>query len=74
MTTNNLEVNPFVAKHVIHKCETTTVSGALLVRFPPPPKDPTPCQSLRLIEESGTLSFWDSEKEDGYSLDDGEPT
>jgi hypothetical protein len=35
--------------------------------------DPTVEQSMRIIEISGTLDFWDDPSEDIYSLEDGEP-
>lgn len=33
----------------------------------------TPEQFLRLVENSGTLDFWDDPSEDIYSAHDGEP-
>ncbi|MCH8806643.1 MAG: hypothetical protein IH986_11205 [Planctomycetes bacterium] len=35
--------------------------------------DPTPEQSMRIVEVSGTLDFWDREEENIYTADDGEP-
>ena len=39
----------------------------------PSPSDPTIEQSMRLVELSGTLDFWDRPEEDVYSLADGRP-
>ena len=37
------------------------------------PDDPTPEQSMRIVEVSGTLVFWDRAEEDIYTSEDGEP-
>ncbi len=42
----------------------------IMVSYPP---EPSSAQVLRLIEASGTLSFWDSPAEDIYTPEDGEP-
>jgi len=36
-------------------------------------EDPTSEQVLKLLESSGTLSFWNEPEEDVYTHDDGEP-
>ena len=41
-----------------------------VLSFMTPEEDPNPYECAR---SSGVLAFWDSEKEDVYSLDDGEP-
>ena len=35
--------------------------------------DPTPEQRMRLVEQSGTLDFWNDPAEDGYAEEDGKP-
>ena len=37
------------------------------------PKDPNAAQTMRLIESSGSLEFWENDDEDIYSVEDGEP-
>lgn len=62
----------FVAEHVITSGENTkTVNTAQLIFYPP--ADPTKEQTLRLIEQSGVVDFWDRPEEDGYTKSDGEP-
>lgn len=49
---------------------TSSTNEYIVVRFP---EDPTPEQSMRIVEVSGTLDFWDREEEDIYTSKDGEP-
>jgi hypothetical protein len=56
---------------VIEEPADTIVEAAVpMVRIPTEPDD---AQTLRLIECSGSLDFWNRPEEDGYTADDGEP-
>ena len=57
----------------ISEDETETTRTADLLDAEDPPSDPTPEQTLRLIEISGSFDFWDAPEEDIYSPDDGSP-
>ena len=51
--------------------QTTVIN--VVTAFPTHTSDPTNEQHMKLIEQSGTLDFWDRPEEDIYTLDDGEP-
>jgi len=51
---------------------TRTVRASVESVFPNRPEEPSRSQTLKLVEHSGTLDFWEHEDEDIYSLDDGE--
>ena len=54
------------------EASTFTVQESVVDVFPSPPADATHMQTLRLIEQSGSLDFWNEEGEDIYTHDDGE--
>jgi hypothetical protein len=58
--------------HLIVDEQTRTACSDCVIRFSSP-ADPSAEQSLRLIDESGVLDFWEDENEDGYTATDGEP-
>jgi len=52
----------------------TVIGDAVIVEEVfPEPADPTLKQSVRLIELSGVLDFWENPEEDIYNPNDGEP-
>jgi len=57
--------------HPNHPGHTAMVSERIVVRKGI--EDPTSEQVLKLLESSGTLSFWNEPEEDVYTHDDGEP-
>jgi hypothetical protein len=52
---------------------TRTDSTVALSIWPNGAEDPSAAQRMRLIEASGTVSFWDDPEEDVYDPEDGEP-
>ena len=50
----------------------TSIGNAIFIPVSAP-SDPTCKQSMRLVEQSGVLRFWDDPAEDIYTDDDGEP-
>ena len=53
--------------------EPLTSSTSEYVCIPQVPADPTPEQTMRIVETSGALDFWEREQEDIYTTEDGEP-
>lgn len=72
-TTNKKQGRSVDAKGIIVKnANTITVRESIVSIFPGRPKDATQAQTLKLIEQSGTLDFWLDNEEDIYSHSDGE--
>lgn len=57
---------------IASELNTMTVRGSIVTVFPERPADATPAQTLKLIEQSGTLDFWNDEGEDVYTHEDGQ--
>lgn len=57
---------------IASELNTITVRDSIVTVFPECPADATPAQTLRLIEQSGTLDFWNDEGEDVYTREDGQ--
>ena len=53
--------------------ETDTVGGLHADFVANVPSDPTIEQVMKLQEQAGGLDFWHDDKEDVYTLSDGEP-
>jgi hypothetical protein len=52
--------------------ETDTAAGDK-IELSVTPSDPSRSQTLKAIEQSGTLNFWNASEEDIYTSGDGEP-
>ncbi len=73
-TTDNKGRAAFIdATTVIMKgVNTITVRDSIESIFPENPKDATRMQTLKLMEQSGSLDFWQEEGEDIYTCEDGD--
>lgn len=61
---------PHESREVGVETETESLS---LFQIVPPVEDPSSEQWLKLLERSGSLSFWNRPEEDIYTENDGEP-
>ena len=64
-----IDLEPFE----VRENPTETQPGDVVYQWVTGASDPTSEQLMRIVEQSGTLDFWDNPAEDLYSEEDGRP-